>query len=225
MTKLAITTCLTLICTFAVCTAAFAIDYKAEKLSEAPPKEVPAEIGKLLQPTGIKVIRGSSRTLCDIWLCKEWQVKSLKPQGDVMYPFEPGQLIGVVRYGRRGSDFRDLDISSGLYTLRYGQQPVDGNHVGTSPTRDFLLLLSTEMDKRSATLDYEALTERSAEVTESTHPALLSLQNVKLAPKPPVIRNNDEHDWWILRLGSTAKAGKETGPVELDLVIVGQAAE
>ena len=39
------------------------------------------------------------------------------------------------------ADFRDQGIPAGTYILRYSQQPVDGAHVGTSTTRDFLALL------------------------------------------------------------------------------------
>jgi hypothetical protein len=201
----------------------YAADHRVEALQEAPPKtELSENIAAQLAATGVRIIRGSTRSVCDIWLCKEWAVKSPAKGDDIIYPFTPGQLIGVVRYARKGSDFRDQDIAKGVYTLRYAQQPVNGDHVGTSPTRDFLLLMKASLDKSAANVDYEKLTEASAEAVESTHPGLLALQRLK-GDGP--IRNNEEHDWWIVRLQGKAKMGTVSKKQPLDLVIVGQAAE
>jgi len=206
-----------------VCASGQAADHRVEPLKEAAPKADLSEgIASQLAPTGLRVIRGSTRSVCDIWLCKEWAVKAPAKGDDVIYPFAPGQLIGVVRYARKGSDFRDQDISKGVYTLRYAQQPVNGDHIGTSPTRDFLLLVKASVDKSVAKIDYKKLTEASAEAVESTHPGLLSLQRLK-GDAP--IRNDEQHDWWIVRLQGKVKMGEVLKSQLLDVVIVGQAAE
>jgi len=203
-----------------------AAEHRIEVLDAPVPADaVSAEIAGRLSPTGISVYRGETRKVCDVWLFKEVAVKSFKVQGDVIYPFLPGQMIGVIRYPRRGSDFRDNDIETGVYTLRYAQQPVDGDHVGTSPTRDFLLLLHSDKDKSLGPLDFKKLAEQSAEVSGTNHPSLLSLQNVQGDVKPPAIRTNVEKDWWILRLASTLKAGDETRSLALEIIVVGTASE
>ena len=92
---------------------------------------------------------------------------ALKGKGDVIYPFSQGQMLGVIRYSRSGSDFRDQDIEAGVYTLRYAHQPVDGAHVGTSPTRDFLMLLNAEHDKVLKPASRDEMNEQSAEVAQS----------------------------------------------------------
>ena len=207
--------------------ASEAAEHRVEKLNEpAPADAVSKEIAKLLQPTGAQIIRGSTRKICDIWLCKQWQLKSFDKPADVNYPFQPGQLIGVVRYHRKGADFRDQDIEDGVYTLRYAQQPIDGAHVGTSPTRDFLLLLSAAKDRSPAVIEYKPLTEQSAQAVGTTHPGLLSLQRVEgKSESLPSIRENPQHDWWIVRMESEARAGDQAKKLPIDLVVVGQAAE
>lgn len=203
-----------------------AADHRVEELSEAAPEEVSAEIAKLLAPEGIKVVRGTSRTVCEIWLCKEWAVSAdFRANNEVLYPFVPGQLIGVARYPRRGADFRDQDIDSGVYTLRYAQQPVDGNHVGTSPTRDFLLLVRAESDQKAGKLDYKTLARVSAEAAGTTHPALLQMQRIKGEGKGSAIRHNEDHDWWIVRLTGKSNTGKKTADLPIELVVVGAATE
>ena len=206
-----------------VCTSLRAAEHRVEELKETAPKEaLSPPIATQLASTGVRIIRGTSRSVCDIWLCKEWAVKAPLKNDDVIYPFTPGQLIGVVRYARKGSDFRDQDITKGVYTLRYARQPVNGDHIGTSPTRDFLLLVKASVDKSAAEFDYKKLVDASAEAVESTHPGMLSLQ--RLQGKGP-IRNNELHDWWIVRLQGKTKMGGVIKNQSIDVVIVGQAAE
>ena len=71
---------------------ALAIDHRVEKLDEAAPADaLSPEIAGQLAESGVRVIRGSSRTLCDIWLTKQWPLKSLEAGADLIYPFQPGQ--------------------------------------------------------------------------------------------------------------------------------------
>ena len=113
-------------------------DYKVAAAEQSVPEEVAADIAKLITPESFKVTSGK-RTICELWLRKAVPVQaSFAPTDTVLYPFEVGQLVGVVRFARKTTDFRNQEIAAGVYTLRYGLQPVDGNHVGTSETRDFL---------------------------------------------------------------------------------------
>lgn len=208
--------------------AAWAIDYKVEPLSEAPPSEVAAEIVKELSPKGVRVIRGSSTTQCDLWLKKELSVVAgFEPTAEILYPMKPGQLVGVIRYARKGADFRDQDIDPGVYTLRYAQQPVDGAHVGTSLTRDFLLLSKAEKDQSPAPLEYKPLTKQSAEAAGSSHPALLSMQRINMeSSEYPAIRHDEEREWWVVGVQAQAKAGNEAAkPLPIEFVVVGVSAE
>jgi hypothetical protein len=205
-----------------------AADHRVEPFEEpAPADAVSAEIAATLAPTGVRIVRGEARTVCEIWLCKQLAAQpDFEATSAVQYPLVPGSLLGVVRYVNKGTDFRDQDIARGVYTLRYGQQPVDGNHVGTSPTRDFLLLIEAEKDKSPEVLDLKDLATASAEAAQSSHPALLSLQRpVDGGERAPSIRHNEEHDWWIVRLGGTIRAGDAEAPLDLEFVVVGHAAE
>ena len=169
---------------------------------EQPPAadDVAAELAKQFSDVGYRVKRDSTRTICEIWLCKELELAAdFEPSNQRLYPFEPGQLIGLVHYSRKTTDFRGQSISRGWYTLRYGLQPVDGNHVGTSPTRDFLLLVAAENDEAKKAWDLEELEELSAEAAGSAHPAMICLQKPSTDAKP-LVRHNEETDWWILHV-------------------------
>ena len=205
---------------------ASAADHRVEALSQAAPAdELSKEIAAQLAPSGFKVIRGTSRTVCEFWPCKSWRAKeNFKPTVEVLYPFQVGQLIGVMRLPRKGSDFRDQDLASGAYTIRYVQQPIDGNHEGTSPTRDFLVLIRAEQDKSPEVLDGEKLMTASAEAAESNHPAMLCLQKPSDAKKLS-IRHDEDHDWWIVSFQGKLQAGDKTTGQAMDLVVAGQSHE
>lgn len=211
---------------FVVCRPLEAAEHRIELLeAKAPGEEISEEIAATLQPTGVRVLRGKKRKVCDLWLCKEWQLPSFNKKEDVNYPFVPGQLIGVVRYNSKGGDFRDQDIAKGVYTLRYAQQPVDGAHVGTSATRDFLLLIEAANDESPEIIDYETLAEDSAAAAGSSHPCLLSLQEPGEAETTPSISENEQAEWWIIRLVGQATDANEAQALPIDLVVAGQAAE
>jgi hypothetical protein len=209
-------------------TPTYSAEHKIEALSEAPPSDgVSKEILDQLQTKGIKVVSGGSRTLCEIWPAKKWSVQpGFKATEQVLYPFQSGELIGLVRYRVKGGDFREQEIARGVYTLRYGQQPVDGNHVGTSPTRDFLLLVPADKDKSVKPLDEKALFSASAEAAGSKHPAILCLRKAPEDAKDlPAIIHEESHDWWCLRLTGKGEAGGKTVETPIDFVIVGHAEE
>ncbi len=213
---------------FCFVATSFAVDHRVEILSEPPPSDAAAaEIMDKIGATGFKIIRGSSRTVCEIWPCKQWEVGAdFKPTNELLYPFQQGQLIGLLRFPRRGSDFRDQQINSGVYTLRYALQPVDGNHVGTSPTRDFLLLVRADEDTSPENMDVEQLSTLSAAAAESNHPAMLCLQRPEgPAAENPSIRHNEENDWWLVHFSATALANGKKYNLPVDLIVAGNANE
>jgi len=212
--------------------AAFAIaanaqEYRVEKVdSAAPADEISPEIAALLQPGGFKVVKGESRTVCEIWLAKEWPIApEAKTTQEVLYPLTSGQFIGIARYPRKGADFRDQEIPSGVYTLRYGHQPVDGAHVGTSPTRDFLLLLPAAQDRDPKVLEYKPLTTASKATSGTAHPAILCLHKAATSGEPLALLENAEHEWTIARFTGTTNQAGQKKELPLELVVVGVAAE
>jgi len=200
-------------------------EYKVAKVdTPAPTGTVAPEITSLLQPTGFKVTKGTS-VIYEMWLAKEWPIAAdAKTGGEVLYPLTPGQLIGVARYPRKAADFRDQEIPAGTYAVRYAQQPVDGAHVGTSPTRDFLALLPAAKDRDPKPLDYKTLTTTSKETSGTAHPAILSLQTAG-SGEPLSVREDGERQWVIVHFVGKAKQGGAAKDLPVDLVVVGKAAE
>ena len=204
--------------------AALAADgFKVQKLEDGPPAdELSPEVVAKLSPTGHKVLDAAGKTVCEIWLARQLAVKpAFEPTLTILYPLESGSLAGALHFPRKGADFRGQDIGQGVYTLRYGNQPVDGNHVGTFETRDFLLMMPAASDRDPKTLSGTEFFATSAEAAGSTHPAIMPM----LKPgegDAPAMRHVEEMEWWVLRLaGSDAKGGKQM----LEMVVSGKAAE
>lgn len=203
--------------------SAQAADYSAEALDAPPPEDLQAEIVEKLSAGGVKVVSGQGRVLCEIWPAKAWPAaKDFKPTGAVNYPFEFGELLGAIRFARNGGDFRGQKIRKGTYTMRYALQPQDGNHVGTSDTRDFLVLLPAADDKNAAPLEKEKLFEESTNASGTPHPAILSLlppgKDVKELPR---IVHHEGGDLWAVDF-----AGQVNGKQHVvELVVVGHSGE
>lgn len=203
----------------------FPQDYRLEDIASAPDSEkISAELRQVLNEQGIRVVRGS-RTECEIWFCKQLElVADFKADEQRLYPFHEGQLLGVIHYSRRSSEFRDQQVSSGWYTLRFALQPVDGNHVGTSPTRDFVVLVNSEADSPKHSWEAEQLLTASAEVAGSAHPAMMCLQRAGDG-KSTGLAHDEDHDWWVLQTQIAGSDPSGNRPVPISLVVVGHAAE
>lgn len=200
--------------------------YRVESV-ESPLAEsaVSEQVAAAMTGTCIRVVRGESRTTAEIWLRKRLPIdQGATLSGGIQYPFEPGALVGVLRFPRRGYDFRDQQIRRGVYTLRYARQPIDGNHVGTYPTRDFLLLVSAEQDTSTEPMDQEELTEASSRAAASTHPAMLCLEKTNApAPESLAIHHDQQRDFWIARIPAAGSGRQEE--LVIDLVVAGHADE
>jgi hypothetical protein len=209
---------------FAGSSRLLAQQYNAAAGEAIPSGSVAPEIATLLSPKGIKIGKGTT-ALCELWFAKDWPIEAdAKTGGEVLYPLTVGQVIGVIRFSKKASDFREQDVQAGMYVMRYAQQPVDGAHVGTSPTRDFLALSPAAKDLDPKPLDYKALVAASKESTGTPHPAVFSLQRAEDGASPSV-REVSDKEWVIVHYVGKVKQGGAAKDLPLDLVVVGKAAE
>ncbi len=200
--------------------------YQVEIIDGAPQADaISADFVVQLSEKGYRVKNASGRTISEIWLSKQWEAEAeFKATEQRLYPFTPGQFIGVLHLSRKGSEFRKQEVPSGWYALRFGLQPVDGNHEGTSITRDFLLMISLDRDEAKKKWSEKELFAASAESIGTTHPSMMSLQRADRAAEGP-LRHDAEKDWWILRGVGNRISGTKSEPMSLDIVVAGHAPE
>src|SRR5436190_2585055 len=107
-------------------------EFAVEPLQEAVPADVAEAVRKELAPAASRVLRGG-KPFVDFWF------RSTLPTGDarggpgVLYgALKSAGLVGVVRVHGGGSDFKGQKFPAGVYTMRYGVQPEDGDHQGVT---------------------------------------------------------------------------------------------
>lgn len=199
--------------------------HKLETFKGAPPKGLSEKIVSQLDDNAFRVI-GPNGPVCEIWLVKEAATKAdFKPTLTVKYPFTSGQLLGAVRLPTAGAalDFRGQELAAGVYTLRYGLQPQDGNHLGSSDTSDFGLACSAELDQDPAPVaKIPDLFKMSAKVAGSAHPAIFQMVPPPTEPyKKPELKHNEDKDLWILRTNFHAKVKDKVAELPAQIVVVG----
>ena len=199
----------------------FAADGKLVPVDKVP-DGISDKVAATLNPAGQQVVI-DNKTTCTVWLVKDLPVKAdFKPTLAVKYPLAQGQLVGVLEVLKKSefTDFRGQEVAVGVYTLRYGQQPVDGNHVGTSDLSDFLLAIPAQSDTDPVTpASAQDLFKLSAKTAGSNHPAIYSLLPPKPDDNPPSLTH--EKELWVLRLSADGKSSSGAIKVPLRLVIVG----
>ena len=148
--------------------------YRADAAG-APPTEVAPAILQVLDKNGFKISQGDE-TYCEIWFRSNPPAAQGAAGRNVTLSVIPqGTLVGVIRFPGNGSDRRGLTIPAGVYTLRYAIMPMNGDHEGAAPHRDFLLLAPASSDREPAAIaNLDALINLSKKVSGTRHPAVLS---------------------------------------------------
>ena len=133
----------------------------------------------------------------------------------------------MLQFTAEGHDYRDQPIAKGVYTMRYGLQPVNGDHLGVSTYRDYVLLLPAAKDKSVAPPTRKQLEERSAESAGTSHPAsfLMLMAPEGAKPESAVVRDAEKNTWSVvLPLSLQVKGQAEAMLYPVQLVVVGSAA-
>lgn len=190
--------------------AAVAAQPKVSSLADRPPAELAPAIASLLQASGVKALVGDA-TL-DFW----W-VQSIASDGG-WSGVESGTLVGAIRVTGPFKEIRGKVVAPGVYTLRYGQQPQNGDHLGISPYRDFLLLSPASADKDPKVLGFDAVVALSKQVIGTSHPASLSIDPPEDAPGAVLsaYKNDSGLDGIVLEVPR-----KPAGTIKFGLIVSG----
>jgi hypothetical protein len=211
----------------AVASTASAQAYKVETATTPAPQELAAGVHDMLSVDALRV-SGAQGIYCELWLRKAVPVKAATQGLGIAYgQLSEGEFVGAIRFASAVKDFRGQAIKPGVYTLRYMLQPVDGNHQGVSPYRDFLLLASAALDSSPAVMTTSDLTKLSRRVSGTGHPAVWSLIAADGAPVAlPAVAHQEDGDLWVLYFHAPLAAeGSPTGMATIGLVIAGHAPE
>jgi hypothetical protein len=175
-------------------------------------------VKKALAPQGYRVTLDDGSTV-DLWPPAQIQT-SAKTRQDATYPFAPSLFFGVIHFAKNARDSRGNAISAGTYSIRYELQPNDGNHLGTSPTPDFLLLVPAAADTNPAqSYSFDQVIRLSGQVTGKKHPAVFNLVPADAKQFPSVFTDSEDHTILFFRVKT------ESGELPLALVVKGTTEE
>jgi hypothetical protein len=202
----------------------FAADgkYSVRSASTTPPKELSEPVAKLLGPGSVQLLNAKGDLLAELWLRKEVPVKAgSEPKKGLSYrDLEETTILGAIRFAQPFSDYRKQKIKPGVYTLRLGFQPMNGDHMGTAPFPEFCLLSPAAEDKKADLMDPKELYELSAKAPMASHPGIMLLYPIDKAPDKPEL-SAKEMDTWVLNLKTDASADGNKAPLGLGLTVVG----
>jgi len=175
-----------------VAAAAFA---QTQEAAGPPPSDVDPAMAGMVQKDGVRVKNGA-KTLMEFWFVTKAPTDGNNSQDSVTFQnIAPGSFMGVMRFPERGSDRRGQTIKPGVYTMRLGFYPQNGDHQGVAPQRDFLVLAPVSVDKDpKATPAFEAMVDMSRKASGTPHPAVLSTWKVDQANFKPGISQEGEGD-------------------------------
>jgi hypothetical protein len=198
-------------------------DYSIKTVADtAPPKELSDAVRKLLDNTAIQLLNAKEETIVEIWLAKEPAAKATAEQvknGLTYRELPSSTILGAVRVVKQTTDYKKQKIPVGVYTLRLGIQPADGDHMGTAPYNEFALLCPAADDKKTDLLETKELRELSAKTTDN-HPGVWVLfpGDKDAGDKPKLVSKPGGHHVLFLKLPVKANGKKATLPFGLNLV-------
>jgi hypothetical protein len=193
-------------------------DYKVESIGALTEAKVPEAVRNTLDSKGLRVLDEKGKPVCEVWFSKAITTIKDESAGAVFGQIGEGTFVGIINFPSDGSDFRGQGIKAGYYTLRYGLILQDGNHLGVSPARDFLLACSVAEDKDpAARLKADELFKLSRSASGTGHPSVWSLVQASSSEGLPKTVKN-EHEHVILE----TKIPTKSGDLTVGLIVVGK---
>jgi hypothetical protein len=197
--------------------------YTIKTTTTPPPKELKEGIAKLLSDQSVQLLDGKGTLLCELWFRKEVPANATPAQvknGLTYRELEETTIMGAIRFDQPMTDFRKQKIKAGVYTLRLGFQPQDGDHMGTAPYPEFCLLVPAAADAKPGTMSPKELQELSTKASGTSHPAVFLLfPNEKPEATPKLVDKGG--DKWVLNVKEPVQAGSEKATLGVGLTLIG----
>lgn len=201
--------------------------YKVETASTPAPQELAVTVRDTLSSDALR-LSNAQGTYCELWLRKAVPASAATQGLGIAYgQLSEGELVGAIRFASAAKDYRQQEVKPGVYTLRYMLQPVDGNHQGVSPYRDFLLLVPAALDSSPNVIATKDLLPLSRRASGTDHPSVWSLIAADSTPAAlPAVAHQEDGDLWVLYFRAPlASEGNAATALTIGLVVAGHAPE
>jgi len=189
-----------------------------------PPEEVAEPIRASLDDKVLKLSSGG-KPFFEFWFRKALPLTT-QPADGMLAPetLTEGAVLGVLRVDENRRDFRDEELPKGIYVIRLGLQPEDGNHQGSAPSRTFALLIPAKQDTKLEPLPRKELLKAASATNAAHHPSNLNLQPVDSTdgqfPRLGDL-NDGKHQVVLLKLPARMGEKGDATPLTFALVYAG----
>jgi hypothetical protein len=185
-------------------------------LTSPPPDELSPGIKGKLQKTGFKVVAGD--VTLDFWWVTALEMSA---DGEGWENVESGTLVGAMRVTGSFKEIRGKPVKPGVYTIRFGLQPQNGDHLGISPNREFVVLSPAAADPDPKILGFDGVVAVSKQTIGTAHPAGLSL-DPPVAPDQTLstYANDQGHKGVVFEVARSIN-GKTSGTLRFGLILIG----
>ena len=185
-----------------------------------PPTAIAAPISAKLAKSGVRVVVG--KVTLDFWWVEALPLKGAAAGASPWTGVEEGTLVGAVSISAEFRDIRDRILKPGVYTLRYGIQPENGDHLGVSPFRDFLLLSPAATDTDPKPHGHDGTVELSKEAIGGSHPAVMSIDPPSAKENPLQLHKTQLDHRSVIMEVPVVQDGKPAGTLRFGVVLVGK---
>lgn len=193
-------------CALAALLAAPLFSQMKVEAAGAPPSEASA-LASALAREGVKVLKEDGSVLCEMWFVSALPSGAAAEESASFAGTPHGALLGVARFPSRHSDRRGQTIKPGVYTMRYSLFPLNGDHQGVAPQRDFILLSPAAADTDPAARpNFETLMDMSRKASGTPHPLVLSFWKDESGAAPGVEAAGDSDRVLHTRIGAVPAA-------------------
>lgn len=199
--------------------AAVAQQIQVATHADPAPAAVAAPVRALLADTGVRVTIGDATF--DFWWIKALPLDGKPGEAPSWSHVEEGTLAGAVKLSNAHGDIRGRTIKPGVYTLRYGTQPADGNHLGVSPFREFLLLSPVADDTDPKPAGHEGAVELAKKTTGISHPAVWSLDPPVANADPGTLHTSELGHQGVVFEVPVARGSQPAGTLRFGVILVG----
>jgi hypothetical protein len=188
--------------------------------ASAPPDTVAPPLKAQLQAEALVVTRGAARI--EFWWVRSLALESAAGGAPSWSQVPDGALVGVMRTTDPLPDIRGVPIAPGVYTLRFALQPQNGDHLGASPYREFIVVGPAAADPDSNPVGYDTAVELGKKTLGRSHPAALSIDPPSATQAAGSIAPTEDGHSAVIVAIPVAHGGAEAGTITFGLVLVGR---
>ncbi len=118
-------------------------------------------------------------------------------------------------------EIRGKTLKAGIYTLRFALQPQNGDHLGASPYREFLLLGPVSADNSPAALGHDGAVELAKQAIGTSHPAAWSIDPPQTTAPVGTLQKNDIGLTSVIVEVPVSRDGQDAGTLKFGIVVQG----